>query len=201
MTAEHQPRPALEVVTSTDDTGDSDDWRAQLVIGQWQPEHQFIGCLMWLTADAARPLLDLVPETAIWLPTTRWAYELIRRLVDAGDRPVPPAVLAAGRRHCAAGALNPEDPPTEAQYRRLALYLFDAYSQVITPATAGAHARDVLDAAYRRAFDACGIRMQQLASCGADRDDLSTQFTLIRDELADLRSRAEAAAKPESSQS
>ena len=52
------------------------------------------------------------------------------------------------------------------------------------------------DAAYRRAFDTCGRRMQQLSACGADREELSAQFAAIRDELADLWRRAETAAKP-----
>jgi hypothetical protein len=39
--------------------------------------------------------------------------------------------------------------------------------------------------------------MQQLAACGAERDDLTEQFAAIRDELADLWRRDEAATKPE----
>jgi hypothetical protein len=79
-------------------------------------------------------------------------------------------VLAAGRRQPATGALDPENPPTAGQYRQLALYLFDAYSQAVAPAAAiRAYAREVLEAAYRRAFDTCGIRMQQLAAGSADR--------------------------------
>ena len=42
--------------------------------------------------------------------------------------------------------------------------------------------------------------MQQLAACGADRDDLTEQFAAIRDELTDLWRRAEAA-RPERSPS
>jgi hypothetical protein len=39
--------------------------------------------------------------------------------------------------------------------------------------------------------------MQQLASSGADREDLTTQFAAIRDELADLWRRTEAVTKVE----
>ena len=78
----------------------------------------------------------------------------------------------------------------------LALYLFDAYQQAIAPQTAaGDYAREVLEEAYRRGFTQAGIRMQQLGECGAEREELTTQFIAIRDELADLRRRAEAAAK------
>jgi hypothetical protein len=113
MTAAHQRR-ALEIVPDPDDTvtgpttTDGYDWRAQTVIDQYSPEHQFVGSLMWLSADTARPLLELVPDTAIWRPQTRWAYELIRRVIDSGNDPTPPTVLAAGRRHAAADAINPD---------------------------------------------------------------------------------------------
>jgi len=60
--------------------------------------------------------------------------------------------------------------------------------------------RAVLDDAYRRAFETCGMRMQQLAASGADRAYLAQRFTGIRDELTDLWRRAEAAAKPDRSQ-
>lgn len=207
MTAAHQRRAALEVVPDPDESAAAvepdvagDDWRAETVIDQYSAEHQLIGSLMWLSADTAQPLLDLVPDTAIWRPTTRWAYELIRRVVDEGNTPTPPAVLAAGRRHAPSDALEPAQCPTATQHRHLALYLFDAYSQAVAPAAAAAtYAREVLDEAYRRAFESCGIRMQQLATCGADRDDLTAQFAAIRDELADLWRRTEAAAKPDRS--
>ncbi|KMO69842.1 hypothetical protein [Mycolicibacterium chlorophenolicum] len=205
MTAAPQPRTALEVVPDADEAAaevapdiDGDDWRAETVIDQYSAEHQLIGSLMWLTAEAAQPLLDLVPDTAIWRPRTRWAHELIRRVVDEGNTPTPPAVLAAGRRHAPSDALEHAQAPTATQHHQLALYLFDAYSQAVAPAVAAAtYAREVLDEAYRRAFETCGIRMQQLATCGAAREDLTAQFAAIRDELADLWRRTETAAKPD----
>jgi len=150
---------------------------------------------MWLSAGTAQPLLDLVPDTAIWRPLSRWAYQLIRRVVQHGDTPSPPAVLAAGGRHAAGDALNPDQPPTATQQRELALYLFETYSHAISPAAAAdTYARQVLDEAYRRAFDTCGTRMQQLAGSGADRDQLTAAFAAIRDELADLWRRTDTAA-------
>ena len=204
MTAAHQPRRPLQVVADEDDAGPAsqDSWRAHAAIDQYSAEHQFVGSLMWLPAEKARPLVDLVPDTAIWRPLTRWAYESIRSLVDAGTDPTPPAVLDAGRRQPARDALDPASPPTANQQRRLALYLFDAYAQAVAPAAAvEAYARKVLDAAYRRAFAACGTRMQHLAATAADRDELAEQLSAIRDELADLWRRAEHAAKPQRSQS
>ena len=202
MTAAHQRR-ALEVVPDPDDTvtggstADGDDWRAQTVIDHYAPEHQLVGSLMWLSADTAQPLLELVPDTAIWRPQTRWAYELIRRVTDSGSDPTPPTVLAAGRCHAATDAINPHAAPTAHRQRQLALYLFDAYQQAIAPKTAAGHyAREVLEEAYRRGFTQSGIRMQQLGECGAEPQALTTQFIAIRDELAELRRRAEAAAKP-----
>lgn len=208
MTAAHQRRAALEIVPDPDETpvdatpaDDGDEWRAQTVIDQYSPEHQLIGSLMWLSPSTAQPLLDLVPDSAIWRPQTRWAYELIRCVVDTGNTATPPAVLAAGRRHPASDALDPDQAPTAAQHRHLALYLFDAYSQAVAPTLAATYAREVLEEAYRRAFETCGSRMQQLASSGADREDLTAQFAAIRGELADLWRRTEAAAKPERAQS
>lgn len=168
---------------------------AESVVQQWQPEHQFIGALLYLAADEVGPLLDLVPDDAICKPIARWAYELIRRLVDDGDKPDPISVLTAAKRHPARQALRPEQPPTDKRLKELALYLVDAYTQNISAALAGSLARQVLDDAYRRAFGNLGLRMQQLSDTDIDRTELTEQFGLIREELADLWRRGEAAAK------
>lgn len=201
MTAAHKLAPLTLVTDDAEDPTELDvEWRSQTVVDVYSPEHQFIGALMWLTAERARPFLDLVPDNAIWRPQTRWAYELIRALVDAGIDPTPVSVLAGGRRQAPRDALDPTEPPTAGKHKRLALYLFDAYSQAVAPAAAiASYAREVLEEAYRRAFDTFGIRMQQLAACGADREDLTEQFAMIRDELAELWRRTEAAAKPDRS--
>lgn len=199
MTTAHNISPALSLVPDpAEDVVDLDsEWRSQTVVDEYSPEHQFIGALMWLSANEARPFLELVPRSAIWRPLTRWAYELISAVVDEGADPTPVKVLAAGRRHAARDALKPDLPPSPNQHKHLALYLFDAYSQTVAPAAAIArNAREVLEDAYRRAFDTLGLKMQQLAICGADRDDLTEQFAMIRDELAELWRRTEAAAKP-----
>jgi hypothetical protein len=196
MTAAHPLRAALEVVTHPA-TADND---AQDVVDQYSAEHQLIGSLMWLSADRARSLVNLVPNTAIWRPLTRWAYELIRRVVDRGDAPTPPAVLAAGREYPARDALDAADTLTASRHRQLALYLFDAYAQAIAPdAAAATYAREVLDEAYRRTFEACGIRIQHHAASGANRDDLNAEFALIRDDLAKLWQRGQPATPPTAS--
>jgi replicative DNA helicase len=188
-------RARLDVVHAPDQP--ADHWAADTLTSQWQPAHQLTGALMWLPAAAARPILDMVPDDAIARPLTRWAYEVIRTVVDAGDDPTPPVVLAAAKHQPARDALQADQPPTGQQLRRIALYLYDAYSQTVSPeAAAATYAREVLHDAYRRAFLACGIRMEQLGECGADRADLTTQFTRIKDELADLWRRCETAAKP-----
>jgi hypothetical protein len=192
MTAAHQPDAAPAAASSpkaAPDRPDTDPYGA---------EDQFIGSLMWLTADQIRPLLDLVPATAIWNPQARWGYELIRRVVESGHQPTPVAVLTAGRRHAAANALHSTAPPNSGQHKRLALYLFDAYAQAVAPQAAiTSYTQELLDEAYRRAFAGCGARMQQLADSRAERADLATQFRLIGDELADLCRRADAAATPD----
>lgn len=197
-------RAALEVVpdpveatTQAAATPDSDNatWSPeQTVIDQFSAEHQLVGSLMWLSTDTARALLDLVPDHAIWRPQARWACELIRRVVDTGTAPTPTAVLAAGRRHARSDALQPDQPPTAKQHGELALYLYDAYSQAVAPAVAAtSYAREVLDEAYRRAFDTCGLKMQELSTSATSREELTSQFGLIRGELADLWRRCEAA--------
>lgn len=198
MTAPNPAGAALHSVPDPDDTAagpEGHEWRSQTVIDQYSPEHQFVGSLMWLSADRARPLLDLVPDTAITRHHTRWAYQLIGGLLAAGADPTPVAVLAAGRHRPARDALHPDTAPTAQEHKNLALYLFDAYAQAVAPATAiASYARAVLHEAYRRAFDTCGARMQQLAASAADPDQLAHQFAAIGAELADLRRRAEAAA-------
>jgi replicative DNA helicase len=214
MTAPAQRRPPLELVpdTGAEDTdwltgqaADSADptaaqpksWHAQTVLNQWAPEHQLIGALMWLTAEQARPILELVPDTAIWQPLRQWAYEIIRAVVADGRDPNPVVVLAAARQRSWSHAANADQPPTPYRHHRLAVYLAAAYTQVLSPAAAaGDYAREVLDEAYRRAFRDNGIRMQQLGGCGAERELITEQFAAIRDELADLWRRAETAAKP-----
>jgi replicative DNA helicase len=178
-------------------TEEAESWQAATVLNQWAPEHQLIGALMWLTAEQASPILDLVPDTAIWQPLRQWAYEIIRSLAADGRDPNPVVVLAAARQQRWSLAPNPDQPTTPYQHHRLAVYLAAAYTQVISPAAAaGDYAREVLDEAYRRAFRDNGIRMQQLGGCGAERELIADQFAAIRDELAHLWRRAEAAAKP-----
>jgi hypothetical protein len=162
--------------------------------GAYKPEHQFVGSLMWLTAQHAQPLLQRVPATALWHPRSRWAYELIRALVDAGTDPTPVSVLQAGRHNAPRDALDADTPPSPNQHKHLALYLFDAYAQAIAPTTAiNTYAQDILDDAYRRAFDTYGLRMQQLAACpGATPDELADQFAAICNELTTLWRRAHA---------
>lgn len=216
MTAAHQRRAALEIVPDPDPTDHTttaavvdveapETWQAETVLAQWEPEHQLIGALMWLTAAQAKPIVEAIPAAAIWRPTIRRAYAIICDLVEAGDDPHPVKVLATAK-HRSSDALNmarfthgsgADVAPSPARHHKLAVYLADAYQQVIAPkAAAGDYAREVLEEAYRRGFTQAGIRMLQLGECGAEPEALTTQFITIRDELADLRRRAEGAAKP-----
>ena len=126
---------------------EADAYLADAVVTQWQPEHQFIGALLYLSAEDAATLLHLVPDSAIAKPMARWAYELIRRLVDEGDKPDPVSVLAAGKRHSAHQALCPDQPPTAKRHHQLALYLVDAWlpaagvSSASSTAAGGQHAQ------------------------------------------------------------
>jgi replicative DNA helicase len=196
------PEPAGEDTTAEwltdrgEDNLDVEDWQVQSVARSWEPEHQLIGALMWLSAEQAKPILELVPDTAIFRPPNLWAYEIIRSLVDQGRNPDPVVVLARARARACSLAIDPAAPPSPARHHQFALHLAAAYTQTVSPAAAASYAREVLDEAYRRAFRTNGIRMQQLGECGADRESITEQFAMIRDELADLWRRAEAAAKP-----
>jgi replicative DNA helicase len=165
-------------------------------IRQFAAEHQYVGALLYLSTEQASPLLELVPDTAINRPVTRWAYELIRFLVEQ-DRPADPvSVLAAGRNRAAAQALDPRSVPSARQLHELAMYLADAYTESIGSAFADRFARQVLDDAYRRRFATLGQRMQQLAETGTERAELAKQFDTIREQLTDLWLQCEAGTLP-----
>lgn len=188
---------ALHRGPRTDDGAANQDWRADTVISQWDAEHQLIGALLWLTADQARPILELVADSAIWRPISRWALEVIRRIVNDGRDPDPVIVLRTARHQPSTGALQPDQPTSAGRYRDFALYLANAYTHVLYPHAARIYAREVLDDAYRRAFREHGMRMQQMSECGSDRADLTEHFAAARRDLAELWRRAEAAAKPD----
>lgn len=203
MTAAFQ-RPTLHLVTDAGDTPAPavdnetyDDLQAEAVLTQWNPENQLVGSLMWLTTTQALPILQAVPATAIWRPTARWVYEIITTLVDNGQDPNPVAIMDAARTQPYSQALQPDQPPTAHQIKQAALYVFEAYRHAMTPdVSAGTYARDVLEEAYRRGFTQAGLRMQQLGETNAEPEALTGQFIAIRNELAELRRRAEATAKP-----
>jgi replicative DNA helicase len=178
-----------------------DEWRAESIIRQWSPEHQLIGALMYLSADSARPILELVPDTAVWRPITRRAIAVIRALVAEGRDPDPVAVLhIADNQPTEEFISQPPDndwglPDRGSRHHQFALYLADAYRQVVDPHHAYAYAGEVLADAYRRTFRFHGIRMQQLGESNASRGDLAHYLFAMQDELADLKRRAEAAAQ------
>ena len=116
--------------------------------------------------------------------------------MGAARDPDPVIVLRTAKHQPYSEALQPGQPPTPARQHELALYLAAVYTQTISPVAAPSYAREVLEEAYRRAFRTNGIRMQHLGECGAEQELLTEQFSEIRDELADLWRRAEAAAQP-----
>lgn len=163
---------------------------------QFASEHQYVGALLYLSVEQASPLLELVPDMAINRLVTRWAYELIRFLVQQ-DRPADPvSVLAAGRHRAATQSLDPRSAPSARQLHELAMYLADAYTESIGATFVDRFARQVLDEAYRRGFAAFGQRMQQLAETGAERAELAEQFDSIREQITDLWRRCEASTSP-----
>jgi hypothetical protein len=157
MTAD--PAPVLRVLPA--------DGGADAAI-RWDPRRQFVGALLWHTADSAVPFLAAVPGSAIDEPLTRWAYEVIGALVAVGRDPHPTAVLHRAKSQPATRALHPERPPTGRDHHRLATHLADLYVQVLDPDAVADHARDVLDEAYRCAVRTAGERLCHLADTRPD---------------------------------
>lgn len=186
-------RPKLSVVGQ--ETARAPDWRAESVLRQWDPEAQLIGALMHLPAAKAAPLLTLVPDAAIWGPDNRWAYEIIRHLVDTGVDPDPVVLLHTAGGRPPTDAAHPGESVSPGRLHRFAVHLAGLYTGTVTPSMASQYAREVLDEAYRRAVGFHGTRMTQLAETGSPRDELTDYLSAMRAELADLWRRAEAATR------
>jgi replicative DNA helicase len=163
---------------------------------QWDCEHQLVGALLHLPATQAAPILQLVPDDAIWRPDNRWAYELIGHLVAERRDPDPVLVLATARYRRPTDDTHPGRPVSGRRHHHLAVHLADLYTRTVTPAAVQQYAREVLDEAYRRAIACHGQRMQQLSESGAAREDLTDYLTAMRADLADLWRRGEAARTP-----
>jgi replicative DNA helicase len=188
MTAEPKPRP-LSLVAQDPEP----DWRAESVLRHWDPEAQLVGALMHLPAATAVPILELVPDTAIWRPDNRWAVELIRHIVETGADPDPVVVLNTARHRPPADAAPANQTVSAQRHHGFAVHLAELYTRTVTPSAAPRYAREVLDDAYRRAVGFHGIRLTHLAETGAPRDELTDYLTAMRTELADLWRRADAA--------
>jgi replicative DNA helicase len=164
---------------------------------QWDCEAQLVGALLHLPAIQAVSVLELVPDSAIWQPDNRWAYELIGYLVAEGRDPNPVLVLATARHRPPADAARPNRPVSSRRHHQFAVHLAELYTRTVTPTAVPQYAREVLDEAYRRAIAQHGEHMQQLAETGTSREDLTEYLTAMRTHLADLWRRGEAARHPD----
>jgi replicative DNA helicase len=189
MTAEPKPRP-LSLVEQNPEPAP----RAETVLRQWDPESQLVGALMHLPRAQVTPILELVPDTAIWRPDNRWAYEIIRHLVNTGVDPDPVVVLHTARQRPSADATHPSEPVSAVRHHQFAVHLADLYTHTVNPAAVAHYAHDVLEDAYRRAIELHGNRMAELAESGAAQGELTDCLTAMRAELADLWRRVRAAA-------
>jgi hypothetical protein len=193
MTAVHSPGKVVPIKRA-EDTWDPAEPNPGTVAQRFDPETQFIGALLWLTADRARPILELVEDRDIEHPLTRWALELIRALVACGQDPNPVLVIRAAQRQAPAGDAAhylTRDRGHDSRYHQLTLHVADAYDHAIGyDAGVLSYAREVLDDSYRRAIRAHGIRMQQMADAMSDREDLTEYVTqLMRGDLRDIWTR------------
>lgn len=180
-----------------EDTWNPDEVHPETVAQRFDPETQFVGALLWLTAEQARPILELVQDRDIERPMTRWALELIRALVEAGQDPNPVLVIRAAEKQAPADyAAHYETRDWKpggqgSRYHQLTLHIATAYDNAAWLSSGvRAYAREVLDDSYRRAIRAHGIRMQQMADAMSDREDLTEYVTeLMRGDLRDIWTR------------
>jgi replicative DNA helicase len=189
MTAEPKPRPLSLVDQNPEPVS-----QAETLLRQWEPESQLVGALMHLPSARVAPILELVPDTAIWRPDNRWAYEIIRHLVGTGVVPDPVAVLNTARHRPPADAARPSEPVSAARHHQFAVHLADLYTHAVNPAAVAQYAQEVLEEGYRRAVGLHGARMAELAESGAAQGELTDCLTAMRAELADLWRRVQAAA-------
>jgi hypothetical protein len=200
MTAAHAPSDVagpgnVVPIKRAEDTWDPAELHPETIAHRWDPETQFLGALMWLTADRARPILELVRDSDIEGPLNRWALELIRALIDADQNPNPVLVVRGAVKQAPADYApayetcewSPGDQGAS-RYHQLALHIAAAYDHVVGyDAGVLSYAREVLDDSYRRAIRAHGIRMQQMAEAMSDREDLTDYVTqLMRGDLRDI---------------
>lgn len=185
--------PKLSLVSRTDRLATSP---AESMVQQWDCEDQLVGALLHMSAAQAAPLLHLIPDTVIWRPDNRWAYEIVRTLVADGRNPDPVLVLSTAKHQPAAESAHSSEAVSAQRHHQFAVHLAALYTHTVNPAAVRQYAREVLDDAYRRAIADHGTRMQQLAESGAPRTVLTDYLTAMRAELADLWRRAEAAARP-----
>jgi hypothetical protein len=190
-------RPSLALVPEARDEGRIRD-RGETITRQWNPEAQLVGALMHLPVARAAPILNLVPDSAIWRPDNRWATEIIRHLVAQNTDPDPVIVLHTAR--CRGPADERSGRPISARrHHRFAAHLADLYTNALSPVLVRQYAREVLEDAFRRTAGAYGGHLNQLAESGADRNDLAQCVSAMRAELAEWWRRTEAAARPSTS--
>ena len=187
------PRP-LSLVAQTPDGPELSVTHGKNVLRQWDPESQLVGALMHLPVAQVAHILNVVPDSAIWRPETRWAFEVIRHLVAGGEDPDPVVVLHTARQRPPTDAAHPGEAVSASRHHQFAIHLANLYTQAVAPAAARHYAREVLDGAYRRAVELHGIRMAELAQSGSSRTELAAYLTDMRATLADLANRAEVAA-------
>ena len=168
MTAD--PAPVVRAVP-VDGAADAVTW--------WDPRRQFVGALLWLTAERAAPFLAAVPGDAIDEPLTRWTYEVISALVTDGRDPHPTAVLHRAKTQPATAALHPDRPPTGREHHRLATHLAGLYVQVLDPSAIGDYARDVREETYRVAVHTAADRLHHLADTQPDAASLKAGVAAV----------------------
>lgn len=182
-------------VPSSDEPANEHAIAAESVQRRWNPETQFVGALMWLTAAQAKPILDLVLDSDMEDPLNAWAVEIIRNLVSGAEDPNPALVIRAATNPSSDSQWNPADTaPAGSRYHRFTLHVFTAYEHALPGASTAilSYAREVLDDSFRRAFRVNGTRMIGLADAMADREDLTDFATqLLRGELASIWRRTE----------
>lgn len=190
MTAQPVHRQPRALVARSENVTESSHRRGERIAQQWNPEAQLVGALMYLSAADAAPIMEWVPDKAIWLPDNRWAMEIIRLLAAHNVDPDPVTVLHTARSHGPSEAGPALVSPR--RHHKFAVHLADLYTQTVAPVLARQYAREVLEDTFRRAVGDYCARLAELAEKGTPRDELAHGVAAMRTELADLWRRAEA---------
>lgn len=119
----------------------------------YDPERQFLGCLMWLPLNSARRVLAGMRASDLADPMAAHVLQLAIEVLADGQPPTPVALFAH--------AVATGRAPGESRRAWLGKWLADTYGADCTPTLASHLKAVVLEAAWRRAIRAHALQLLQ----------------------------------------